>query len=109
MSEASIQELCSLSPTAAHALVELAHGRDPRVPTKRAPAKVLSLQMSLSEVPQTVSEGNGARRIVQPLVLGKPDAATRMAQLLQVMLKDLLDRVLQDRCAPAWVFVYGET
>ena len=109
VSVASLQQLCGLSAAAAHTLAELAHGRDARIPAHKAPPKAISLQMTLTPVAipmpaawsadGCVSAVGGCRNgMLQPLLLDDDDADGRMTSLLTLMLRDLLIRVVQDRC-----------
>ena len=110
VSQEALQQWCDLVPPAARALLELAHGRDPCVPRHKPPPKVLSLQMTLTPVAipfhpswsadSSASAINGGSHdgMLHPLFLDDSDAHTRMMSLLQLMLRDLLVRVVQDRC-----------
>lgn len=100
-SVATLQQICGLAEPAARTLHDLAHGRDPRIPTPRPAPKVLSLQMTLTPVPLPELPGvqrKGKGGMLMPLLLGGDDVAPRMSQLLAVMLQDLLARVVEDRC-----------
>ena len=110
MSLGSLQQLCNLSVDAAQTLHKYAHGRDARVPEHKAPPKVLSLQMPLTPVPLpmpaawsadgTASEINGSKGgMLQPLHLDDGDAQARLMSLLVLMLRDMVVRVVEDRCA----------
>jgi hypothetical protein len=110
VSVASLQELCSLPAATAYTLSELSFGRDTRVPRLKLPPKAFSLQMSLTPIAIPMhpswsangmpSEVGGVKSgMLQPLFLNEPDANARMMSLLSLMLKDLLIRVVQDRCA----------
>lgn len=112
LSASALQTLCELPPESAQTLLHLAHGRDDRVPAPKPPPQTISLQMTLTPVPVAMHpswRGDGAAHAVagskdgmlQPLLLGGEGSHERMCALLHVMLRDLLVRVVKDRCAPA--------
>jgi hypothetical protein len=112
LSTSALQHLCSLTAPSAQRLLQLAHGKDPHVPTRKPLPQTMSLQMTLTPVPVPVprtraTDGGGPGPcgtegdMLQPLVLGETDAFPRMLSLLDMMLKDLLLRVVQDRCVLA--------
>ena len=112
LSAAALQTLCDLSADSAQTLLHLAHGRDDRVPAPKPPPQTISLQMTLTPVPCAMHpswRGEGTAQaaagskdgMLQPLLLGAEGAHERMCTLLRVMLRDLLERVVKDRCARA--------
>lgn len=104
----SLTSLTQLKRASAQSLLDFAHGIDPCVPAARGPPKTISLQMTLTPVPLPIHpswKSGGAiggtdatGGTLQPLFIHGSDSGQRMRELLSVMLHDLADRVLQDRC-----------